>query len=136
MGVLRSTAISSRGGPCGRLGEPMTTPVREPAVAPDVVRAELARVLAASEFAASRHLTNFLQFVVEETLAGREDRLKERNIALGALGRDADFDPRLDCIVRVVAGKLRRALDRHYATCGAPGSLRLAVPAGSYVPEF
>jgi adenylate cyclase len=114
----------------------MTSPVRQPSAAPDLVRAEVARVLTASEFAASRHLTNFLQFVVEETLAGREDRLKERNIALGALGRDADFDPRLDCIVRVVAGKLRRALDRHYAICGAPCSLRIAVPAGSYVPEF
>jgi adenylate cyclase len=114
----------------------MTTPVRQLTTAPDIIRAELARVLTSSEFAASRHLTNFLQFVVEETLAGREDRLKERNIALGALGRDADFDPRLDCIVRVVAGKLRRALDRHYAICGAPCSLRIAVPAGSYVPEF
>jgi adenylate cyclase len=92
----------------------MTSHARQPAVAPELIRAELARVLASSEFAASRHLTNFLRYVVEEALAGREDRLKERNIALGALGRDADFDPRLDCIVRVVAGKLRRALERYY----------------------
>ncbi len=107
----------------------------QPLVAsPQVIRDELARILASSEFAASQHLKRFLQYVVDESLAGREERLKERNIALCALGRDADFDPRLDCIVRVVAGKLRRALDRYYATSGATSPVRIAIPAGSYAP--
>src|SRR6266704_3267951 len=97
----------------------MTLQASQPVLCPDDIRAELARVLASSEFAASRHLTNFLQFVVEEGLAGRENHLKERTVALGALGRDADFDSRLDCIVRVMAGKLRRALERYYATQGS-----------------
>jgi adenylate cyclase len=114
----------------------MTAPARQPEASPEFIRAEVARILSSVEFSGSRHLTNFLRFVVEESLAGRGDRLKERNIALGALGRDADFDPRLDCIVRVVAGKLRRALDRYYAVGGAANPLRVAVPAGSYVPVF
>src|SRR6516164_4999568 len=114
----------------------MTSTPQQPEASPEFIRAEVARILVSSEFAASRHLSNFLRFVVEESLAGRDDRLKERSIALGALGRDADFDPRLDCIVRVVAGKLRRALDRYYAVGGASNPLRVAVPAGSYVPEF
>jgi TolB-like protein len=105
-------------------------------VTTEAIRLELARVLSSSEFTSSRHLTNFLTYIVEEALAGREERLKERTIAIGALGRDADFDSRLDCIVRVVAGKLRRALQRYYATGGAANSVCIAVPAGSYVPVF
>jgi len=114
----------------------MTFLARQPTFTTDGIRTELTRVLSSSEFAASRHLTNFLTYVVEEALAGREERLKERTIAIGALGRDADFDSRLDCIVRVVAGKLRRALERYYATRGAGNPLRISVPAGSYAPVF
>jgi len=43
---------------------------------PDVVRDELERVLASAEFVASDRLKGFLRFVVEESLAGRADRLK------------------------------------------------------------
>src|SRR5262245_49048248 len=98
------------------------------------VRAELSRILASSEFVGSRQLTNFLNYVVEEALAGREDQLKERTLAHGALGRDATFDPRRDCIVRVVAGKLRRALERYFALYGACDPLYIDVPKGSYCP--
>src|SRR6516162_5508096 len=122
--------------PTVRIRAPMTPHAPKPVLSPDAVRAELARVLSSSEFAASRHLTNFLTYVVEESLAGREERLKERTIAIGALGRDADFDSRLDCIVRVVAGKLRRALERYYATRGAGNSVCISVPPGSYAPVF
>jgi adenylate cyclase len=98
------------------------------------VRAELSRILASSEFVSSRHLTNFLHYVVEEALAGREDRIKERTLACGALGRDSGFDPRRDCIVRVVAVKLRRALERYFAIDGACDPLCIEVPKGSYCP--
>jgi TolB-like protein len=102
----------------------------------DQINEELSRVLASAEFLASRHLERFLRFVVDEALAGRADRLKERNIAIGALNRNTDFDPRLDCIVRVVAGKLRRALDRYYARDGANNPIRLEIPKGGYRPVF
>src|SRR5262245_46885058 len=106
----------------------------QPAISPADARAELVRVLASSEFAASGQLTNVLRYAVEESLAGREAHLKERTLALGALGRDSSFDPRLDCIVRVVAGKLRRALARYYALDGASNPLCIDVPKGSYCP--
>jgi adenylate cyclase len=112
----------------------MTAPARRPVLPAAEVRAELSRILASSEFAGSRQLTNFLHYVVEEALAGREDRLKERTLAHGALGRDSSFDPRRDCIVRVVAGKLRRALERYFAIYGAYDPLQIDVPKGSYCP--
>lgn len=105
-------------------------------VAPHEVESALSRVLASPDFAASHQLASFLRYIVLESLAGRGDHLKERNVAIGALGRDADFDPRLDCVVRVVAGKLRRALERFYAGPGAADSLRIDVPKGSYSPRF
>src|SRR5262245_8332795 len=114
----------------------MTTAPEQQVVAAGEAQAELARVLASPEFAASQQLSSFLQFVVTESLAGRGDRLKERTVARGALGRDGSFDPRLDCVVRVVAGKLRRALDRYYAHEGAAHPVCIDVPKGSYCPVF
>jgi TolB-like protein len=88
------------------------------------------------DFAAAFQLRNFLEYIVEETLAGRGDQLKERNIAVHALSRDPDFDPRLDCVVRVMACKLRRALERYYHGPGAGAAWRIEVPRGGYRPKF
>jgi len=117
----------------------MTAASCEQIVTPSEARSELSQVLASPDFAASRQLSNFLKFIVEETLAGRSDHLKERTVALGALGRSVDFDPRMDCVVRVMAGKLRRSLDRFYAFYamqGAPHAVSIEVPKGTYRPLF
>ena len=105
-------------------------------VAPGETRSELLRILASPDFAASRQLTNFLQYIVSESLAGRSENLKERTVARGALGRGTDFDPRLDCVVRVMAGKLRRSLDHYYALQGASDSICIEMPKGRYCPVF
>lgn len=97
---------------------------------------ELARILASEDFAGSQQLTGFLQFVVDETVEGRGDTLKERTIALKGLGRESDFDPRVDSIVRVAAGKLRRSLEHYYAKDGAANPLRIEMPKGSYQLVF
>jgi len=100
-------------------------------------RAEVQRLIAFRDFAAAPQMRNFLEYIVEETLAQRGDQLKERNIAVHALMRDTAFDPRLDCIVRVMAGKLRRALECHYQGIdGASAAVRIEVPRGTYRPVF
>jgi len=60
-------------------------------------------------FLKAEGLRNFLSFVVERTLAGRSEELKESVIAMDAFHRRASFDPRLDAFVRVQAGRLRTA---------------------------
>jgi adenylate cyclase len=100
------------------------------------VRAELARLLASSEFAASPRHRRFLTYIVDETLAGRADRLKAYNIAISAFDRDESFDPQQDSIVRIEAGRLRRALDHFYLTEGRDHEIHIVVPKGSYVPQF
>src|SRR5688572_28907146 len=96
------------------------------------VRAELERVLSSREFATGDNLRRFLAFVVEETLANRAGTLKEYVIATGALGRPESFDPRLDAIVRVEAGKLRRKLSAYYANGGSANAIRIELPKGTY----
>jgi len=102
----------------------------------DAIRDELGRVLASDAFVASPMLSAFLRFVVEETLAGREDRLKAYTIAVGALDRPESFDPNDSPVVRVQARRLRQALRRHYETAGADSPIRIDLPLGNYVPVF
>jgi TolB-like protein/Flp pilus assembly protein TadD len=100
------------------------------------IRDELDRVLASAAFARADRLRRFLRFVVEETLAGRQDDIKESVIALHVCGRDGSFDAKTDPIVRVDATRLRARLGEYYDTQGRDASLRIDLPKGSYVPRF
>lgn len=102
----------------------------------DAIRAELHRVLRSSEFDTSERNRRFLQYVIEESLAGRAGRIKAYNIATQVFGRDVNFDPQLDPVVRMEARRLRRALERFYLTDGKTSALRIAMPKGGYAPEF
>ena len=100
------------------------------------VRETLRRVLSHPEFLASPKRRNFLSYVVEETLAGRADQIKGYAIATAVFGRGGDFDPGLDPIVRIEAGKLRRELERYYLVAGGQDPIRIDIPKGRYVPLF
>lgn len=102
----------------------------------DQVRETLGRCLEFDQIQRSRHLSGFLTFVVERTLAGAESQVSETSIAIQALGRDDDFDPKIDPVVRVVAGRLRRALEMYALTDGSGDTIRIVLPKGSYVPRF
>jgi adenylate cyclase len=105
-------------------------------VGPDEVARELQRLLDLPEFQRNRNASAFLKFVVEETLAGRGDRLKAFTIATLALQRDDTFDPQNNSIVRVQATRVRQMLDAHYVSVGQDHSVRISLPRGSYVPSF
>ncbi len=99
-----------------------------------VARAGLDRILASPTFAGTKRLQQFLAFIVDETLAGRGDALKEFTIATEVYGRDASFDPRTDTLVRVEAGRLRRRLESYYLKEGRGDAIRFSIPKGRYVP--
>ena len=101
------------------------------------VRKQLERILSSPGFDASARNRRFLQYTVEETLAGRASRLKGLTIAIDVFGRDpATFDPEHDPVVRIEAAKLRRRLERYYLTAGREDPIRIDVPKGTYVPTF
>ncbi len=100
------------------------------------VREELTRVLASHEFRSSKRSQDFLRFVVENTLRGSADILKERTIGIEVFGRPTSYDPSDDATVRVKAGEVRKRLGLYYSTQGAANPLRIELPSGTYVPEF
>jgi adenylate cyclase len=102
----------------------------------DEIRAELERVLASSSFAGTARLSRFLRFVVERSLAGESDRLKEYVIGVEVFDRDEHYDPRIDSIVRVEAGRLRAKLDDYYRGAGADDAVAIVLEKGSYAPAF
>ncbi len=102
----------------------------------DAIRAQLNRILVHREFQATDKMRDFLRFVVEETLAGRAYRLKGFTIATGVFGRGDDFDPAQDPIVRIQAGRLRRAMERYYLVAGGRDPIFIDIPKGRYVPHF
>jgi hypothetical protein len=104
--------------------------------AEEALRGQLERMLSSSVFIAAPSLSQFLQFVVEETLAGKSSLIKAYTIAVRAWGRERDFDPQSDPIVRIQAGRLRRALKDYYASEGAGDPVRIEIPKGTYVPKF
>jgi hypothetical protein len=100
------------------------------------VRRQIERIFGSAEFASSRRCQEFLRFVVDKTLAGHAEGLKERTIGIELLGRPASYEPSTDATVRVKAGEVRKRLYAYYSGPGARDELRIDLPAGGYVPEF
>ncbi len=124
--VFTTTAIAS---------QPVALRPARPAGA-RVVRRQLDQVLSSTDFDASRRSREFLRFIVEETLAGRGDDLTQSAIATQVFGRREDFDPMVDPIVRIQAGRLRRSLERYYMLAGKDDAVRIDLPRGAYLPAF
>lgn len=116
--------------------EPQTNDLPASSITAPLIDAALARVLASRSLRGSARGRRFLQFIVQETLAGRANRIKAYTIAMDVFDRDASFDPLLDPVVRIQAGRLRRALEHYYLTEGAADPLRIGIPKGGYVPQF
>jgi adenylate cyclase len=102
----------------------------------EAIRAQLERIVASPQFAASARLSRFLRYVVERTLAGEGERLKEYVIGAEVFDRDASYDPRVDSIVRVEAGRLRGKLEDYYRGAGSADTVRIGLKKGSYMPLF
>lgn len=103
---------------------------------PARVREQLAIILASPEFLASERGRRFLRYIVEEALEGRREQLKAYTIAQAVFGRDASFDAQNDPVVRIDAGRIRRALERYYLVSGNNDLVRITIPKGGYAPQF
>lgn len=97
---------------------------------------QLERLLSNPHFSHSRRFPSFLRYVVEKTLDGQEDDLKERTLGIEIFGRQADYDTSSDPIVRVTAAEIRKRIAQYYQEPGHENELRISLPAGSYIPQF
>lgn len=103
---------------------------------PSDIRWQLQRIQLSSRFVSGPRIANFIEYVVEETLEGRADRIKQFTVAVDGLGEPEDFDPITNPAVRILARRVRRALHEYYANEGAKDRIRIDLPKGAYVPSF
>ena len=100
------------------------------------VRVQLERIMTSPEFVSGRKLGQFLSYVVVETLNGNREKLTQYAIAVEALGYSKAFDPTTIPNVRVLARRLRRALEQYYRNHGTGDPIRIEIPKGGYHPIF
>jgi hypothetical protein len=101
-----------------------------------LVRQELAELLKTDYFANSKRYPALLLYVVEKTLEGRSEDLKERVLGIEVFQREPDYDTNSDTIVRVTAGEVRKRLAVIYHESEFEHVVQITLPTGSYVPEF
>jgi len=108
---------------------------------PDRIRGQMERIVASPGFASADRASRFLRFVVERTLKveggeGDQHHLKEYVIGREVFDRGEDYDPRVDSIVRVEAGRLRSKIDEYYAGPGRTDEILIHLRRGGYAPTF
>jgi hypothetical protein len=97
---------------------------------------EVDLILRSGVFERAPRLEKFFRYICDLHFDGRADEIKEYSIALEALGRSADFDPKKDSIVRVEALRLRKRLEDYYRGAGVSDPVRIVIPNGQYRPQF
>jgi len=93
------------------------------------------KVLASSGFCNSKRYPALLRYVVDQSLSGNGDQIKERTVGIEVFGRVPDYDTNTDTVVRYTAGEVRKRLALFYqAVPDAP--VQISLSARSYLPEF
>ena len=100
------------------------------------VREQLEKLLLDSHFSSSKRYPSFLRFVLEHTLAGEPELLKERTLGIELFGRSPDYDTAADPIVRVTAAEIRKRIEQYYQNPATKEEIRLFLPSGSYALQF
>jgi hypothetical protein len=93
-------------------------------------------MVASPAFATAVRLRAFLRYVVERSLAGEAAALKEYAIGVDVFERDDKYDPRLDTMLRVAAGRLRAKLEEYYGREGAADPVIITIARGSFMNEL
>ena len=107
-----------------------------PAEKAEEILAELERVLASPLFRASRRCQTLLRRIIEQSIAGEVDSLKERALGAEVFGRQPDYDTSEDPVVRSSAAEIRKKLAQYHQEAGHESEVRIELPSGSYLAEF
>jgi hypothetical protein len=107
-----------------------------PGLTASMIRAQLDLLVRDDVFRSSKRSVAFLKYVVEQTLNGSADQIKERTIGVEVFERDPSYDTNVDHIVRTAATELRKRLATYYVDEKHRSELRMGLVPGSYVPRF
>lgn len=102
----------------------------------EAIRAQVQRIVASAHFSHSKRYPQLLQYLVQVSLDGRADSLKERTVGVEVFHRSPDYDTNGDPVVRVTAAEVRKRLALYYDDYLNREELRIEIPIGSYVPNF
>ena len=94
------------------------------------------KICLSSELNTKLQLCRLLRYLIEESLSGREERLKGYSIGVDVFNKPKDFDPEMDPIVRIHAGRLRRMLRLYFLETGINDRIRIEIPKGKYIPKY
>lgn len=100
------------------------------------VRQQMNRLLETSHFKNSKRYPLLFRFIVEETLEGRGEFLKERLLGIHVFDRPADYDTASDPIVRVTIAEIRKRIAQYYHEEAHESEMRIELMPGRYEPEF
>jgi hypothetical protein len=102
----------------------------------EAIREQLELLVQDQAFRSSKRSLQFLRYVVEETLNGSADQIKERTIGVQVFGREPSYDTNMDHVVRTAAIELRKRLAIYYGDDRHRNELRMSLVPGSYIPRF
>ena len=101
------------------------------------VEESLQGILNSARFKNASQLQSLLKFIVENSVNGHDDALKERIIGMSVFGRKPDYETADDPIVRSRVGQLRKRLEQYYESEEAMGcAVKITIPSGTYKPTF
>jgi hypothetical protein len=100
------------------------------------VRRQMERLLATAHFKNSRRYPALFRFIVEETLEGRGEFLKERLLGVRVFNRPPDYDTADDPIARVTIAEIRKRIAQYYHEEAHESEMRIELTSGRYEPEF
>jgi hypothetical protein len=102
----------------------------------DDVCLALNQILASRPFRNSNQCSGLLRYIVEHSLAGEENLLRERVIGAEVFGRSADYETSEDPVVRLRVAEVRKRLAQYYLSARAPGGVQIELPPGAYRATF
>ena len=105
-------------------------------IAGSTVQQSLTEIFHSAPFRSSKQSQQLLQYIVDQTLAGHVELLKERLIGVNVFGRRPDYDTNEDPIVRARAGEVRKRLAQFYLGDGCQSAIRIEISPGSYHATF
>jgi len=104
-------------------------------IPPAEIQKTMSAILQSPPFHSSKQSQELLQYIVDQTLAGRLEMLKERIIGANVFNRRPDYDTNDDPIVRARAAEVRKRLALFYQTAREE-TVWIGIPSGSFRATF
>ena len=102
----------------------------------DIVEGQLLLIAQSPPFAGSPRLTEFLSYIVNQSLDGHGSDIRAKTIGIDLYGYGADDIEKKSTVVRVDAGRVRKKLKEYYSEYTSENELYIDLPKGSYAPVF